>query len=99
MIDRITKQDKPINSLDQAALVHDIEYMRPNVNQFAADNKMWTNAIKANIFNLPTANISRLGLLLKDLVGYRPNSSLHDYQLLKQLAVDNGLAKQEQFLS
>lgn len=62
-------------------MIHDIEYLKKD--QFKADNNMWLNIVRENPLLLPVANFTRVGLLLKDLVGYKPETDEDKYKLLK----------------
>jgi hypothetical protein len=82
----VNNQVKPFpTTLDQAALIHDIEYMKPN-NQFKADNNMWKNIVKTNPFLLGVANNIRLLFLIKDVLGFKRNdyTNLNVYNDLKR---------------
>lgn len=88
---------KPINDLDKASLIHDIEYLNPYLSQYGADNNMWKNMIKAGYVNIPLANFTRLALLIKDLVGYKVNKDLETYNLLRKEVELNEIAKDMDF--
>lgn len=77
----------PINTLDKASMIHDIEYLKKD--QFKADNNMWLNIVRENPLLLPVANFARLGLLAKDLVGYKPITDEDEYLQLKNLVKQN----------
>lgn len=81
----------PVNDLDAAALIHDLDYINPKVSQFEADNNMWKNLLRKSFFNMPVANFTRLALLAKDLFGYNPPKDYNAYLSFRQLAVKKGL--------
>jgi hypothetical protein len=80
----MTRRIKPINTLDKASMIHDIEYLRGN--QWKADNNMWSNIIKENPLYAPIANLTRGVFLIKDLVGYNTDRDLEDYSQLRDIA-------------
>lgn len=84
---RVGLRIQPTTSFDKAALIHDVEYLRGD--QFKADNNMWKNLIRDNPFNFGIANATRLGFLLKDVVGYDSTPNQSDYQQLRQEVEDN----------
>jgi hypothetical protein len=77
--------------LDRAALIHDIDYINPDVSQFDADNRMWLNLVNKSFTNLPLANYTRLILLAKDLFGYSPPKDRNAYLSLRRLALSKGI--------
>ena len=86
---------KPINTLDKAALIHDIEYYKGN--QFKADNNMFKNIVKHNPMMLPYASLIRAGFLIKDVVGYDVPVNDSQYKHLKELAINKGYASEDDF--
>lgn len=84
---RVGLRVKPTTSLDKAALIHDVEYLKGN--QTKADNNMWLNMVRDNPFNFGVANAVRLGFLLKDLIGYDVKESKQDYLDLRKQVEDN----------
>jgi hypothetical protein len=74
---------KPTTSLDKAALIHDIEYLRGD--QFKADNNMWLNLVRDNPLDFPLANYARAAFLVKDIVGYQTDIDIDSYNMLKNI--------------
>jgi len=85
--ENIHKGVKPISNLDRAALIHDIEYL--NGNQFQADNNMFKNMVKNDIFSFPLAAITRASFFFKDIFGYHPRENKQDYNHLKSIVNAN----------
>lgn len=83
---RIINGDKPVNTLDAASLVHDVEYLSGLYTD--ADSNMVTNlAASKSGFTVPTY----LALKTKDMIGYTPEANLRDYKLAKDLVLSKGL--------
>jgi hypothetical protein len=78
---------KPVSYIDKAALVHDIEYMKPN-NKMSADLNMYKNLMKQApyLFNL---NTYIYGALLVSTPFYQPTGNLDMYEKAKQYAIEN----------
>lgn len=78
-----------MTGLDAAALIHDIEYEKGN--QWEADNNMYQNLMKEYPYIPQIANFTRLSLLVKDLIGYKPKINSRLYQPMKEQAIKNKL--------
>lgn len=93
VLSRIINKIKPINDLDKASLIHDIEYSNPQISKFKADNNMWINLMKKDILNLPIANYTRLALFLKDFTPLmnKNKTDFNKYKAMKQLAYENNM--------
>jgi len=89
VVDRIQRSVKPINTLDKASLIHDIEYMNPNISQKQADSNMFKNIVRENPFWLPQALVIMGALKAKDVIGYAQNTDIGKYEYLKKLAAQN----------
>lgn len=76
---------QPTTTMDRAAMIHDIEYVKPN-NQWRADNNMWLNSVKEQPYLLPLHNMVRAAFLAKDLVGYKTKTDDKLYSVLKKKA-------------
>lgn len=74
---------RPTTTLDKAALIHDIEYLKGN--QWKADNNMWSNLLRDNPLNLPLANMTRLAFLTKDIIGYDAAQDKASYDELRSI--------------
>jgi len=88
---KILEGVRPFQSnLDESAIIHDIEYMKPN-NQWNADNNMAWNLARNG--NYAEAIISRLAFLVKDLTGLKrkDKTDLNEYNQLKAIATAKGL--------
>lgn len=87
IISRIENQVKPRNFIDEASLIHDIEYMKKN-NQFNADNNMWLNLVRRHSWMYPLANLVRIAFIAKDISGLKANDYENDdvYNYLKDKA-------------
>lgn len=71
--ERIDRGDKPINSLDAAALVHDIEYLTGKQND--ADSNMIKN-LWYNNYSVPAIPLAaNIGFKVKDIIGYKPDTN------------------------
>lgn len=82
--DKINKSVLPINTLDKAAMIHDIEYLANN--KFKADNNMWLNIIREKPYLLPLANLVRIGLLFRPLLPMEFKPDYKEYHRLKKIA-------------
>jgi conjugal transfer/entry exclusion protein len=83
---------QPINDLDKASLIHDIEYSNPQITQFQADNNMFSNLLRADYRNLPLALATRVAFLVKDLSGMMDNDvDANKYRRMKIKAYDKDL--------
>lgn len=72
----------PINRLDAAALIHDVEYLAANITEDAADKNAYVNA--GFVGQIPF----RLGFNIKDLFGGYKNKTDHlEYIRLKHEAL------------
>lgn len=91
VLQRVFDKKQPINSLDAASLIHDIEYYIMD-QQTADDNYFW-NLISQSKANLPLAVLSRLSFYLKDLIGYKQEKDINKYTIAKQLVQENQLLK------
>jgi hypothetical protein len=70
--------------MDKAALIHDIEYMKPN-NQKIADRNMITN-MNSSTFNIPLHEGIHKIFIAKDLIGYNPPTNEQLYKIAKDYA-------------
>ena len=86
-MENVHEGKKPISNLDRAALIHDIEYLKGN--QFKADNNMFKNMVKNDLFSFPHAAVLRAAFLFKDLFGYSPKENKRDYEHLKEIINNN----------
>lgn len=72
----------PTTIFDKASMIHDVEYVKPG-NQWRADNNMWLNLVKEAPYLMPIHNMIRAAFLVKDLGGYKPETSEALYSLSK----------------
>lgn len=89
----IVNKVMPTTLIDQASLIHDIEYVKPS-NQWKADNNMYKNLLRAGgIKYLPIANHTRLAFLAKDVSQLKSDdkTSVETYNYLKKLAISNNM--------
>jgi len=77
---------KPINSLDQASLIHDIDYLNPYISKWKADNNMASNLAKRNVALSATV---RLALASGSYLVPR-KTDYKEYVEAKKLAYMNG---------
>lgn len=83
---RIIDGDKPVNTLDAAALVHDVEYMSGLYDR--ADTNILNNlAQNAPSTFMPTL----LAMKIKNMAGYKPKSNVKDYHAAMKMVLDKGL--------
>lgn len=81
---QLLKNKKPVTALDEASLIHDIEYFDPNITLRQADNNM--------VRNLPIylKPIVAATMFIRPLF-YNPNNKSHIlYNKLKQMAIERG---------
>lgn len=83
MLDRLISNKKPINYIDEAALIHDIDYMNPYISKSEADYNMVTNLTATG--SIATALTTKLILKLFNRLGSK-ESNLIDYQLARDMA-------------
>lgn len=79
--------DKPINTLDAASLIHDIEYAHPR-NNIYADMNMVKNLYGANSITTP---FIAAGMALRTFSGYQPPKDINKYKAMRKLVDDKGL--------
>lgn len=87
-IKNILKGVQPVSYVDKAALIHDIEYYKPD-NQLRADANMERNLNKQFMLGLPLHNMVRTAFKLKDIVGYKPKTDLQVYENAKAYVKEN----------
>lgn len=78
----------PVSAFDRAAMIHDIEYVKPG-SQWQADNNMWLNSVRETPYLLPLHNMVRAVFAIKDIVGYKQNTNQQLYNTLKNEALTN----------
>jgi hypothetical protein len=90
---------KPTTFLDQAALIHDIEYSKPN-SESKADWNLIKNTYKIGGYkSLPILPQLSAIMLLKNLLNIKLSDGNNtDYEYLKKQAIQKGLAQKEDFL-
>jgi len=90
---------KPTTFLDKAALVHDIEYLKPN-QEFKADLNLIKNTFKkGKIKSIPILPQLTSIMLLKNLLGLKlSNDDSTNYESVKQDAILKGLADESDFM-
>lgn len=86
VIERLQNSKPPTTILDKAALIHDIDYMNPNITKQQADITMYNN-LKQH--NKVLAIITKGALFLGNRLG-KKNSNYKEYLLAKELAYANG---------
>ncbi len=84
-ITRMLKGDLPTTYIDKAALVHDIEYMKPN-NKMKADLNMYKNLMKQAPYLFSLNTIVYKGLLLSTPF-YQPVGDNDMYYKAKEYAI------------
>ena len=82
VLTRILRGDEPINYIDAAALIHDIEYTG-NVPQQTADTTMERNIAKYN--GTMSAFAIDLIFKIKDIFGYSPPRNPKIYHYMKRV--------------
>lgn len=87
MIDRLKAGKRPTTYLDEAALIHDIEYMNPYLTKDEADINMVYNL--GRVQAILTATVARITLKLFNSLGSK-EGSFSDYLEAKQLAYEKG---------
>jgi hypothetical protein len=91
IVERVIRGDIPVDVIDEASLIHDIDYLNPNITQYQADNNMFYN-LTNNGISLPIAMLVRLGFFLKDITGLVHIDTDYDkYHYLRAIASDKGL--------
>lgn len=83
MLERLYNHKKPINYLDEAALIHDIDYMNPYITKDQADYNMVENLAKQG--SLATALITKLMLKTFNRFG-KKESNLTKYLIARKEA-------------
>lgn len=62
------------------------------MSQFNADNRMWHNLVSESLLNFPIANMTRVALLVKDLLPLHFNKlTSEEVTILRKLAKSKGL--------
>lgn len=85
-MDNVLNRVRPTTVLDKAALIHDIEYTKPN-NQREADNNMYANIKKASLLTGIIINPLLFKIfLVKNLIGYETKTDIDLYKYLKTRA-------------
>lgn len=64
--ERLTKHVLPINRVDAAAMIHDVEYLNPYITEKQADDNALENA--GSYLN-PLKGVMKIGFTLKDIKG------------------------------
>lgn len=85
VIDRLLYNKKPVNYLDEAALIHDIDYMNPYITKDQADANMANNLAKTGA--IASALATRLVLKLFNGFGNK-EGNYSDYKLAKSIATN-----------
>jgi hypothetical protein len=75
----------PTTYIDRAALIHDIEYIKPN-NQDVADNNMIANMDREFFLGKPVHNFIHKLFIAKNIIGYNPPTNLELYNAAKTFA-------------
>lgn len=73
---------QPTTYIDRAALIHDIEYIKPG-NQLKADRNMITNMDKAFLLGKPIHQIIAKVFIAKNIIGYNPPTDIQLYEAAK----------------
>jgi hypothetical protein len=68
----------PINQVDAAAMIHDVEYLNPYITEKQADENALANA--GSYFN-PLKGVMKIGFTLKDLKGGYNSEKNYDMYL------------------
>lgn len=83
IITRLLNRVKPINRVDAAAMIHDIEYLNPFISEYQADANALENA--GHDFN-PLKYVMRIGFTLKNIAGgYKSPTNITQYLLARSL--------------
>lgn len=96
IVANIKNKVKPINNLDRASLIHDIEYSK-STNDIRADLNMVKNIIKKDPTDIPIAMLTGIAFALKNALGIRLSRKNGNYDKLKALAINNKLANERDF--
>lgn len=83
---RIKNKELPVNRVDAASMIHDIEYLNPFITQKQADETALRNSGGFNItepLNTLESGLMRLGFATKDIFGYSPSQNYPIYKYLK----------------
>ncbi len=88
IIDKVTKKVQPVNRVDAAALVHDIEYLHPGIPEKQADENALKNA--GSYWN-PLKVLMKAGFTLKDIGGgYDSSTDYFQYKYARE-RVEKGM--------
>lgn len=87
MIQRLNQGKAPTTTLDEASLIHDIDYMNPYITKEQADNNMVNNlrATNENLIALGVKTVLKIGNMLGSKVG-----SLKSYWNARNKAISKG---------
>lgn len=91
VLQRISDGVLPINTLDAAALIHDVEYLK--FGQTSADDNYVLNVMKQNKLYVPIAPAIRAAFYIKDIFGYNTHLEPAKYLAARKLIKQGDLLK------